>query len=94
MKKLEIKISNRVLCKALSDSVKETGVLFQRGVNHLTYRQTCELARIATDGLHEFDPFVDHFLEDLVEMWEHWDDTEPTEIEYGSGQYHYMKFID
>lgn len=94
MRMLEIKISNRVICKLLNDSVKETGVLFQRGVNLLTYRQTSELARIATDGLHEFDQIVDNFLEDVAEMWEHWDDTEPPEIEYGSSQYHYMKFID
>lgn len=94
MRKLEMKVTNRVFCKELNEAIEETGVQIVRGVNLLTYRQTCELARIATDGEHEFPAYVEHFLEDVAEMWEHWNDVEPIEIDYGGGHYHYLKFVD
>lgn len=94
MRYLEIKMHNSVLCTKINEAIKETGVQLTRGLTLLTYRQTCELARIATDGEHEFPAHVEYFLEDVAEMWEHWNDSEPISIEYGYGHYHYMKFID
>lgn len=95
MRMLEIRIRNRVFCKEFNEAIEETGVQIMRGSSLLTYRQTCELARIATDGEHEFPAHVKHFLEDVAEMWDHWNDVEPIEIDYGGGShYHYLKFVD
>lgn len=94
MRMLEIRIRNHACCNKLNAAIAETGVQITRGSSLLTYRQTCELARIATDGEHEFPAYVKNVIEDVAEMWEHWNDVEPFEIEYGSSHYHYLKFVD
>lgn len=94
MKLLVVHVYDRIFRDVLNRQIKETGIQISACDSFLTYRQVCTLCKFATDGEHNIEYHDVHdFLDDVVTMWEHWNDSEPYSINTYPSNRPYMNFI-